>query len=561
MFASSDGLSWSIQFIAAEGTDLMSVTYGGGLWVVVGANSTILYSRDLQTWSAASTVPSSLQLNGVASLGGTRFIAVGGGGTILVTADGDVWTAQASGVTGYLRGIVVDAYGHVFVSGQNGALLEQVAQTGPASAPDWSPVPGSGSLLANLDAMADLGAGDLPTPPGATLTPSFDNLVATGSAGAAVTFSDDFTVTPQISEWSASVGQLDETNTTADLRALAYGDGYVVTGGDNGTLLTSVDGKTWTPAEPLLGPGVATTASYLAAAYSPSLDIFVVVGTEDVILTSTVPAETARLVNLSTRAHVGTGANFLIPGFVIRGNGTETLLIRADGPALSAFGVPGALAEPSLSVFDNDGNVVASNTGWGTNANPAQVAGAATSVGAFALASGSADCALIASLPAGAYTVQVSGVNGTSGVALAEIYEVASTGTRLVNLSTRAQEGTGANIIIPGFAVSGSGTEALLVRAVGPGLGQFGVSGILVKPTLGVFNSSEALVASNIGWENDSDPARLESIAASVGAFALPSGSADSAMMVNLEAGAYTMQVSGVNNSTGIALAEIYEIP
>ena len=70
-----------------------------------------------------------------------------------------------------------------------------------------------------------------------------------------------------------------------------------------------------------------------------------------------------------------------------------------------------ALAQPSLSVFDNSGNVIASNTGWGTNANPAQIASAAASVGAFALASGSADSALIVNLSAGAYTMQISGVN------------------------------------------------------------------------------------------------------------------------------------------------------
>jgi septal ring-binding cell division protein DamX len=102
----------------------------------------------------------------------------------------------------------------------------------------------------------------------------------------------------------------------------------------------------------------------------------------------------------------------------------ETLLVRADGPALTQFGVTGVLAQPILSVFDGSGKVIASNTGWGTNANTAQIASVAAQVGAFPLASGSADCALIISLPPGGYTVQVAGVNNTTGVALAEIYEV-----------------------------------------------------------------------------------------------------------------------------------------
>jgi YVTN family beta-propeller protein len=269
----------------------------------------------------------------------------------------------------------------------------------------------------------------------------------------------------------------------------------------------------------------------------------------------------ARLINISTRAEVGTGANILIPGFVISGSGTETLLIRADGPALTGFGVAGALAQPSLSVFDSSGTVVASNTGWGTNTNPAQISSAASSVGAFALASGSADCALLASLPAGAYTVQVSGVGNSTGVALAEVYEVSSGGTRLANISTRALVGTGANIIIPGFVISGSGSEQLLARGDGPALTGFGVAGALAQPSLSVFDSTGSVIASNTGWGTNTNPAAITSAGASVGAFALASGSADSALVVNVSAGAYTMQLSGVNNSTGVALAEVYEVP
>jgi len=121
---------------------------------------------------------------------------------------------------------------------------------------------------------------------------------------------------------------------------------------------------------------------------------------------------------------VGTGASILIPGLYISGSGAETLLIRADGPALTAYGVSGILAQPTLGVFDASGTLVASNTRWGTGADPAQVAAVSSQVGAFAFAAGSADSALIVTLPAGAYTMQVSGVGGATGVALAEIYVV-----------------------------------------------------------------------------------------------------------------------------------------
>jgi|CZKI01.1.fsa_nt_gi sugar lactone lactonase YvrE len=271
----------------------------------------------------------------------------------------------------------------------------------------------------------------------------------------------------------------------------------------------------------------------------------------------------ARLVNISTRAMVGTGANIMIPGFVIQGSGTETLLIRGDGPSLTALGVAGALAQPVLTVLSGQ-TVIASNTAWGTSTNPApaQIASVAAQVGAFPFASGSADCAVIVNLPAGAYTVEISGVNNTTGVALAEVYEVATTGTRLVNIATRAQVGTGGNIMIAGFVVSGNGPEELLVRGDGPSLTALGVAGALAQPVLNVL-SGQTSIASNTGWGTSTNPtpAQIASIAAGVGAFPFASGSADSAVVVTITAGAYTAQISGVNNTTGVSLAEVYEVP
>jgi len=145
-----------------------------------------------------------------------------------------------------------------------------------------------------------------------------------------------------------------------------------------------------------------------------------------------VPAD--RLINVSTRGFVGTGGQSLIGGFVVSGTSTETVLIRGDGPALAGFGVSGSLISPQLILFDSSGIAIATNTGWG---NPSAI-GASTvqatiqaatpfdfsSVGAFALTSGSADCAMVAVLPPGAYTVQVSGVGNTTGIGLVEAYEI-----------------------------------------------------------------------------------------------------------------------------------------
>ncbi len=303
-----------------------------------------------------------------------------------------------------------------------------------------------------------------------------------------------------------------------------------------------------------------TNGAYSAV---PGYDLCTGLGTPNVanLMTALAGNPSQRLANISTRAQVGTGGNILIPGLYISGSGYETVLIRADGPALTQYGVTGALAKPTLNVYDSSGTLVASNTGWMTGPDFTYINNIAAQVGAFALGNSSADCALVTGLTAGAYTVQVSGVGGTTGVALAEVYEVSSNGTaRLANMSTRAMVGTGADILIPGIYISGTGSEELLVRADGPSLAQYGVTGILTKPTLSVFNSVGTLIATNTGWSTGSNAAQIPSITSSVGAFPLAAGSADCALIVNLQPGSYTVQVSGVGGTTGVALAEVYEV-
>ncbi len=327
----------------------------------------------------------------------------------------------------------------------------------------------------------------------------------------------------------------------------------------NGSPIPGATGSTYAVASAAASDAGSYTVTVTGATGS-------VTSTPAVIDVAAASPAAARLVNISTRALVGTGGNIVIPGFVIGGGGTETLLIRADGPALAAFGVSGVLAEPSLTVTaQSTGATLATNTGWGANSNAAQIASLASQVGAFALASGSADSAVLVSLPPGAYTVQVSGVGNTTGVALAEIYEVSHTGTaRLVNIATRAQVGTGGNILIPGIVIGGTGGETLLIRADGPSLADFGVSGALAQPSLSLTAQSNGrMFDANTGWGTNTTPTpeQIASVAASVGAFAFVPGSADCALVVNLQPGAYTMQITGVDGTTGVALAEVYELP
>jgi sugar lactone lactonase YvrE len=268
------------------------------------------------------------------------------------------------------------------------------------------------------------------------------------------------------------------------------------------------------------------------------------------------PTGSARIINLSIRSYVGTGASAVTVGFAISGSGSKQMLIRGDGPTLAAFGVGGVLTNPQLSLFNSAAVMMDTNTAWGGSAS---LAADFASVGAFALPVDSADSALFVSLAAGTtYTAEIVGVNGSTGIALAELYD-ADAGdppARLFNVSARALSGTGSAVLTAGFVIGGSGNETLLIRGIGPGLTQFGVGGVLASPQVTLFDSTGKSISTNSGWGGGS---ALTAAFSKVGAFALPAGSADSALLVTLPSGQYTVQVSGANNSSGIALVEVYE--
>jgi uncharacterized protein (DUF1800 family) len=265
-----------------------------------------------------------------------------------------------------------------------------------------------------------------------------------------------------------------------------------------------------------------------------------------------------RLGNLSTRAQVGTGANIMITGFVVQEGAPKQILIRAVGARLgqAPFNVTGVLADPQLQLFNANGVLVLANDNWAT-ADLATM----NSVGAFALASGSRDAALVATLSPGAYTAQVSGVNNTSGVAILEIYDVTGS-ARLMNLSTRAMVGSGANGLFSGLSVApGGGARRILVRAAGPSLAALGVPGGLGDPSIAIVDSSNRQIAggANDNWESNG-AAAMTAAFAQAGAFPFSAGSRDAALVVDVMPGNYTIQVNGVAGTSGTALVEVYDL-
>ena len=342
-------------------------------------------------------------------------------------------------------------------------------------------------------------------------------------------------------------------------RTITPGDTTIFTVAATGANLTyewSLNGK------PIAGATTPTLTVANASSSQEGAYTVTVNGktTASATLAVTASANPGRLTNLAIRSTAGTGAQTLILGASLTGGtgSPQPLLLRAMGPSLAPFGVTGALADPALTLYSGT-TVLAANDDWGGGAS---LANAAAQAGAFAfMAPTSRDAALLQpGLGAGSYSLHVTAASGASGVALAEIYETPSAAAsplpsrRLANLSARTQAGTGASLLIAGFTLGGTTSKTVLLRAVGPGLASFGVTGFLADPKLELF-SGATLVASNDNW--DGTPALTTAFAA-VGAFALPAASRDGALLVSLAPGGYTAQVSGVANATGVALVEVY---
>jgi hypothetical protein len=303
---------------------------------------------------------------------------------------------------------------------------------------------------------------------------------------------------------------------------------------------------------------IASASSGQAGSYSVTASDSVGATTSDAALINVVATNLpGRLVNLSIRARAGSGDQTLIVGAAIGGNtGRVGVLLRAAGPSLAVFGLTDFLADPVLTLFSGS-TTLATNNDWNGDS---QLSAAAAQVGAFPFSSMKDAASFQSGLAPGGYSMQVTG-GGTTGTALAELYDGTPGATltadtaRLVNVSARTQVGTGADILICGFTIGGTTSKTLLIRAIGPSLAPFGVTGVLADPKLELFHDG-ALIDGNDNWGGTT---ALSNTFSSVGAFALSGESKDAALVVTLPPGSYTAQVSGVGSTTGVALVEVYD--
>ena len=256
----------------------------------------------------------------------------------------------------------------------------------------------------------------------------------------------------------------------------------------------------------------------------------------------------AQALNLSTRLNVGTGDNVLIGGFIISGTDSKEVIVRGLGPSLTVNGVPlpDPLADPAIDLYQG-ATLIMSNNNW-KDSQEAEIE--ATGIPP----TDDLEAAIVATLAPGSYTAILRGNDGVTGNGLVEVYDLDTTvKSTLANTSTRGLVQTGDNVLIVGFIVGDGQTDTVVIRAIGPSLADQEVADPLQDPTLDLYNSDGAVIMSNDNWR-DSQETLLQSSGLS------PTNDFESAIITSLAAGEYTAIVRGKNDTTGVALVEIFNL-
>ena len=258
----------------------------------------------------------------------------------------------------------------------------------------------------------------------------------------------------------------------------------------------------------------------------------------------------ARLANISTRLRVETGDNVLIGGFIITGQQAKKLIVRAIGPSLTNFGLTGVLQNPTLELYAGP-TLIAVNDNWKTQPDVDRQAVMDSGLPP----TNDLESALVRSLPANGagYTVIVRGSFNGTGIGLVEVYDLdPNADSELANISTRGFVQTGDNLLIAGTILVGSQPTKVILRAIGPSLANFGLTGVLQNPTLELVDA--------FGGRMSNDDWRATQEAEIIATGLAPTDNREAAMVVTLPAGAYTALVRGKDGTVGIALVEGYNL-
>ena len=256
----------------------------------------------------------------------------------------------------------------------------------------------------------------------------------------------------------------------------------------------------------------------------------------------------AEALNLSARLNVGTGDDVAIVGFIVTGTDSKEVIVRGLGPSLEVNGVPltDLLADPTLSLYQGD-TLIMTNDNW-KDSQEAEIE--ATGIPPM----DDPESAIVATLAPGSYTAILSGTNGGTGNGQVEVYDLDTTvNSTLANASTRGFVQTGDNVLIAGFIVGTGESDTIVVRAIGPSLADMGVADPLLDPTLDLYDANGVILVSDDNWR-DSQETLIQSTGLT------PTNDAESAIIKSLAPGNYTAVVRGKDDTTGVALVEVYNL-
>jgi hypothetical protein len=260
------------------------------------------------------------------------------------------------------------------------------------------------------------------------------------------------------------------------------------------------------------------------------------------------PPRPRQLLNIATRLRVQTDENVLIGGVIVTGTNPKRVIIRAVGPSLAGV-FEGALSDTTLELYQGD-TLLAENDNW---KDTQQAAVEATTIPP----NHELESAIVYTLQPGFYTAVMSGKDRATGIGVIEVYDLdQEASSQLANIASRGFVEAGDSVMIGGLIVGGNGTEnaRILLRAVGPSLGKAGVDGALQDPTLELRDANGEVLRENDNWQ-DSQQAEVEATTIP------PSDAAESAILASLPAGNYTAIVRGKNDSSGVGVVEVYNVP
>jgi N-acetylneuraminic acid mutarotase len=538
--------------------ELATATLNGKLYVLGGyylgfmsTDTVQVYNPTTDMWTLAHPLPFAVNHNAAAVAGGSLYsFGAGGGQTFVYNPTNNSWSARASSHYVHSNTAAVGVIDNkIYVAGGTNTPSERELEV-------YDPVANSWTVKAHMSVPRNHTAGGV-------INGKF--YVVGGRNGANITDALE-AYDPQTNTWSGRAPM--PTARSGVGAAVVDNELWVFGGEDLGGLHGEVEvydplSDSWRrlPGMPLPRHGIwaSVIGNQIYIPGGGAIEGLAPTRTNQIFTVTGAPG----LANISTRSFVQTGDNVMIGGFIVQGSAPKRVIIRAIGPELSQHGVPNVLANPTLELHNDTGALIARNDNWqhtliggiiiGEQVNDIRNSGHAPG--------DARESAIIADLPAGNYTAIVRGLNNTTGVALVEVYDLSSDSSSILgNISTRAFVQTLDNVLIGGFIVRGSSSKRVIIRAIGPELSQHGVPNPLADPTLELHNGTGALIASNDNWQHTIIGGIITSSQVSdiQNSGHAPTVASESAIIADLPPGNYTAIVRGLNNTTGVALVEVY---